>query len=37
MKNSNNLYSFYFNPSVLGADKLWDNATKVGLDKKIQT
>lgn len=37
MKNSYNFYSFPFNPSVLGADKLWDNTTKVGFDKKIQT
>lgn len=38
MKNSYNLYSFSFNPSVLGADKLWnDSATQVDLKNKRQT
>jgi hypothetical protein len=38
MKNSYNFYSFAFNPSVLGADKLWDNSsTIVGLSKSTQT
>lgn len=38
MKNSYNFNPFYFNPSVLGADKLWnDSATQVGIKYKRQT
>lgn len=37
MKNSYNFNSLYFNPSVVGADKLWDNTTRVGFNKEIQT
>jgi hypothetical protein len=38
MKTSYNFYSFAFNPSVLGADKLWDNSsTIVGLNINTQT
>lgn len=37
MKNSYNFNPFYFNPSVLGADKLWDKTTVVGFNIKIQT
>lgn len=31
MKNLFNTYSFSYNPSVLGADKLWD-FSKVGIN-----
>lgn len=34
MKNLYNTYSFKSNPSVLGADKLWNDFDVIGRDNK---